>query len=378
MKILFAIKNMSNAKGGAEKVLAVVMNGLAERGYDLTLLTFDNRGVGTFYKLDPRIKRVSLGIGSSSKRSRFIETWARMRAIRKVVMVRKPDIVIPFMHSMFVPTTLTLAGTGIPVIASEHIVPKHYSKNRLEYLLLIIAVLLARKATVLSASVKKLYPFFLRPKMIVMGNPVFVEGDDTDIAFKDPSRKIILNVGRLSEQKDQKTLIRAFATLAENYPQWDVRIVGEGEARPFLEELIAKHHLEDRVTLVGTTDRIYREYRHADIFAMPSKYESFGLATAEALAFGVPAVGFATCPGTNEIIADKKNGLLVKRGRNHVKNFADGLEHLMKDEALCIKYGEQGKADMEQYNFTRVIDNWERLIHETLGTQSTSNLESSR
>lgn len=370
MKILFAIKNMSNAKGGAEKVLAVVMNGLAERGYDLTLLTFDNRGVGTFYKLDPRIKRVSLGIGSSSKRSRFRETIARMRAIRKVVLVRKPDIVIPFMHSMFVPTALTLIGTGIPVIASEHIVPKHYRKNMLEFLLLIISILLVKKATVLSASVKKLYPLFLRPKMIVMGNPVIVEEDESDLAFKDPTRKIILNVGRLSEQKDQKTLIRAFAQLADAYPQWDVRIVGEGEARPFLEELIAKHHLEDRVTLVGTTDRIYREYRHADLFAMPSKYESFGLATAEALAFGVPAVGFASCPGTNEIISDRKNGLLVKRGRSHVKSFADGLECLMKDEDLCVKLGEQGRKDMEQYNYTRVIDNWERLICDTARKKS--------
>jgi glycosyltransferase involved in cell wall biosynthesis len=362
MKILFAIKNMNNAKGGAERVLSFVMNGLVNKGYEVSLLTFDERGLDTFYSVDNKIKRISLGIGNAEKPAGLIETIARMRALRCVVKVRRPDIVIPFMHSMFIPMAFALIGLKIPVIASEHIVPKHYKKKKHEFIILMLSSFFVSKITVLSKAVKKLYPKFVQRKMIVMPNPVYVYSDQIEKSELDPTRKIILNVGRLSDQKDQKTLIRAFSLIAEKYPDWDVRIAGEGEHKQFLEELIDKHNLTTRVHLIGTTSDIAKEYMRSQIFAMPSKYESFGLATAEAMSFGVPAVGFAECAGTNEIVEHNKNGLLAKRNKNHIKNFAKSLEMLMNDKKLRQSLGEKAKMDIVQYQPSIIVDRWDNLI----------------
>lgn len=367
MKILFAIKNMNNAKGGAERVLSYVVNGLAEKEYDVTLMTFDERGLDTFYEIDERIKRVSLAIGNSKTSSGWRETLARMRAMRRVVQVRKPDIVIPFMHSMFIPMAFGLIGVKTHIIASEHIVPKHYRKKWHEFLLLMLSSFFVEKITVLSYTVRRLYPGFIRRKMVVMPNPVYIHPEKIEEGEVDPARKIILNVGRLSEQKDQKTLVRAFAMLADKYPDWDVHIAGDGEMRGFLEDLIEEYDLSTRIHLIGTTHHMAREYKRTQIFAMCSKYESFGLVTAEAMSFGVPAVGFSECAGTNEIIQNEKNGLLVARDKAREKNFAEALERLMKDSDLRQKLGAQAKKDIVKYQPSIIVNLWEDLILETMG-----------
>ena len=99
----------------------------------------------------------------------------------------------------------------------------------------------------------------------------------------------------------------------------------------------------------------------ASLGAAPSPYESFGLATAEALAAEVPAVGFADSPGTNEIIQDNVNGLLVS-GPDRVEALANGLARLMVDEKLRRKLGKAGPASVAKYGVEPVTDQWEDLL----------------
>ena len=125
MKVLFAIKRLNSAVGGAERVLCTVCSELATRGYTVTIVTFDSPAGQTFYSLDDRVKRIDLGIGDVEHQARMGETLYRMRALRRVVVEEKPQVAVGFMHSMFVPLAFAMAGTGIPVVGSEHIVPEH-------------------------------------------------------------------------------------------------------------------------------------------------------------------------------------------------------------------------------------------------------------
>ena len=227
-----------------------------------------------------------------------------------------------------------------------------------------LSVKLLPDQTVLSTSVRTLYPPFIQKRMSVIPNPVYVANPQT----KTPSnktRKVLLNVGRLDPQKDQKTLIAAFAILASDFPNWDLKIIGEGALRPDLETQIHTLGLSERIALPGTTDEITKEYEAASLFAMPSRFESFGLVTAEAMAYNVPAVGFADCPGTNEVIIDQENGLLVSE-ENRVQSFADGLARLMKDSNLRHKMGKAAHKSIERYSDEHVFKAWETLIKQAL------------
>lgn len=362
MKIIFAIKKMDNAAGGAERVLASVATRLAEKGHDITLLSFDQNDEGgkSFYPLASQIRQLRLGVGDAGKPTSGLEALRRIKILRETVPKEKPDVVIAFMHSMFIPVVFALAGTGIPVIASEHIVPKHYQSRHLEFLLLIASILTARCTTVLSSHVRALYPFFLRKRLVVMPNPVEIPVPTEGFRTQSEKIKTILNVGRLDPQKDQKILIDAFAILANRHPDWRLKIIGEGDCRPLLEAQIRQLGLETRIFLPGIVREIQFEYSAAHIFAMPSSYESFGLATAEALMLGLPAVGFADCPGTNELIRDQKNGILVKKRTPQA--LAAALETLMISKDLRIQYGNNGRHIMDEYNPGRVADLWETLI----------------
>ena len=364
MKLLFAIKSLDHPHGGAEKVLANLTAMFCQNNYDVSVLTFDKPGGNSIYPLHEKVGRISLGIGHAEKPATFPETLKRMKALRKSVKEQKPDVVIAFMHSIFVPTAFALIGTGVPVIASEHIVPQYYKNRKLEFVLLAASSFLVKGMTVLSDAVKALYPAYVQKRMIVIPNPVMTgEPQKKDISGQE--RKILLNVGRLDPQKDQKTLIAAFARLADKFPDWDLKIIGEGALRPDLESQIHALELSERASLPGTTPNIAKEYAQADLFAMSSRFESFGLVTAEAMGFSIPAVGFADCPGTNELIADGKNGILVS-GENRVQAFADGLEILMKNHKLRAEMGAAARKSIDCFSDQRVFESWKTLVKQSV------------
>lgn len=361
MKLLFTIKALDDIKGGAERVLADVTAGLAEDEHDVTVLSFDSQKGDAFYPLHKKIRRIKLGIGDVKSRATFGETIRRMIALRHTVQTEHPDAVIAFMHSSFVPAAFALIGTGIPVIASEHIVPDYYHDRWFEYRLLLLSRFFVKAFTVLSDDVKRRYPKALQKKMVPITNPVYPAKKIADTIGTKQKTKTILNVGRLTDQKDQSVLIDAFALLSNDFPDWDLRIIGEGDLRKNLEQHIKEHGLEQRIALPGATAKIEQEYQKAQIFALPSKFESFGLVTAEAMAHGLPTIGFASCPGTNEIITHKDNGLLVDDS-NRIQNFANGLRHLMENPDTRKTMGQKGLERVKSFHPDAVISAWEDLI----------------
>ena len=363
MKIFFAIKNLSSSVGGAERVLCEIASILVNRGHQITIITFDSIGSNSFYFLDSKIRRINLSIGDSSSRTKLFESFLRLKALKKVITKEKPSIVIGFMHSMYILLAFALIGVSIPVIASEHIVIDHYRKKPFQFILLILSSFLVNQFTVLSSSIKSKYPHLIRRKMTVIPNPV------KNIKFKKFTkktfdRKILLNIGRLENQKDHSTLIKAFSMIAGSFPQWDLKIVGDGSLRNKLKKEINALNLNKRIFLKGFTKQIDCEYAQADIFVISSFYESFGLVTAEAMSCGIPCVGFADCPGTNELIVHEKTGLLVDSTGGRSASLASALTRIISDENFRKILGKNGEKFIKtEFSDKEVTDSWEHLLY---------------
>jgi hypothetical protein len=99
MGLLFVIKTLSLSGGGAERVLAEVTSGLASRGHEVTVVTYDLPDAQDFYSLNAKVRRVRLGIGSSHTRSGVVQTLQQILALRRVATRAAPDVAIGFMHS---------------------------------------------------------------------------------------------------------------------------------------------------------------------------------------------------------------------------------------------------------------------------------------
>jgi glycosyltransferase involved in cell wall biosynthesis len=357
LKVLFIIKKLHNASGGAERVLAYVSGGLASRGHDVKILSFDARDEESFYSLHPSVTQMRSHIGDPVHPTTLSEFFRRVFEIRKLVRADKPDCVIAFMHSSFIPAILALIGTGIPVIASEHIVPEHYRKRPVEFLFLIICSFFSSAMTVVSAGVKTLYPSIIANKLHVIRNPVSCEMFGIE---RNSVQKIILNVGRLEVQKDQRLLIDSFSLITKEFPDWRLRIVGDGTLRPNLNKQIQALNLQDRIFLVGALKDISCEYAAADIFVLSSRYESFGMATAEAMASGLPVIGFFDCPGTNELVRNGTTGILV---RPHTSEYlAEAMRKMILDPSLRNRMGLAGRETLGPHELEAVVFSWEELI----------------
>lgn len=360
MKLLFAIKSIDLPGGGAERVLSQVVAELSKRGHSITVLTSDRAGGKSFYEFPEAVEIVRCPVGRVGRSTGAMDGLRRVLAFRAAVLQRAPDVAIGFMHSTYLPLGLALVGRGIPVLASEHTVFQHYRERPLQRALLRLAPLLVTRIGVVSESVRSGYPEYLRKRMDVIPNPVSIPASRVPKA-EDPGRRVILAVGRIDEAKDHRTLLSAFARLASSYPDWFLRIVGAGPLRPQLEHEAHQLGVADRVEWAGLIADVRAEYESAEIFAMPSRYESFGLATAEAMAHSLPAIGFADCEGTRELIVDMRNGLLIGAGDRPSK-LAEGLERLMQSAGLRSSLGSAGPASIRKFAISAVCDRWEELL----------------
>ena len=128
----------------------------------------------------------------------------------------------------------------------------------------------------------------------------------------------MLSVGRLAAVKRHGLLIDAFARLAGEFPDWQLRIFGIGPLEAALAARSGPSGSGGSVRMMGHTDAIEEEYLAAALLAHPAEHEGWGLAVTEAMAAGVPPVGFADCPGVNQLIRARGERAPGRGGRRPV------------------------------------------------------------
>ncbi len=364
MRILFLIKSLALSGGGAERVLSLVSTELAERGHGVNVLTFDGPESPDFHVTGKLVSRTFLGLGNAQEKSGPIVTMRRILAIREEARRFGPDVAIGFMHSAFIPLSLALLNTGIPVIGSERTSYDHYRRRPVERFLVRLGAPCLAAMTVNDELVRCGFPAPIAKRMTVVHNPVLKARRLADPIGS--SAKTLLCVGGLRSEKDHSTLLFAFSQIAGRFSDWKLKIIGDG---PLIEPLrlqIARLGLQDRVELPGASPFVEEEYERAQLFVLPSIYEAFPNSVAEALAHGLPAIGFADCPGTNALIVPGQNGDLAN-GSDRVAALAESLAKLMNDASLRKSLGEAAPRSMERYSLRAAVDCWEQLLGQVTG-----------
>lgn len=173
----------------------------------------------------------------------------------------------------------------------------------------------------------------------------------------------VLGIGGLIPRKDYALLIRAFA--AAGLPP-DARLVlgGSGPEVHRLRRLGGELGLDGRLSLLGslTRDQVLDTMKSADVFAHPSRAESFGVVVIEALAMGLPVV--ATASGGPEEIVGATDGLIVKAGDE--RSFARALEDIYSRRLEFDSYDLRRRC-LERYGPIRFARTMETIYSEVAG-----------
>lgn len=365
MRMMFAARAMDNMAGGVERMIVTIMNEMARRGHEVALFSWDHGGAQAFYPIDPKVKWYKLDLGNPAKRAALGLRLQRAPKVRRMVSDFRPDVIVGFQGGVFRAMLIYTYGLGIPVVAAERTAPSLYEHASTERnrLIELFSFRFARTIAVQFDRYRSSYPNYLQQKIVETPNPVPVAEMRAQPSLPGPNGRFrLLAVGRLGYQKNFQVLLRAFGELTSQFPEWDLRIVGEGEDREQLEAIVGETPaLSGRVHLPGATRDVASEYASAHLFCLPSRWEGFPNALAEALAHGLPAVGFADCSGVCDLIDHGKSGLLAT-GMNDPDSLAKALSSLMADAGRRGAMGESAVASMQQYRPARCFDRWEKVL----------------
>lgn len=183
------------------------------------------------------------------------------------------------------------------------------------------------------------------------------------------SQDEVIAVGRLDDQKGFSYLINAFANVVKNHPNWTLRIIGEGGARPKLEQQIQDLGLQNSVTLPGHSTNVIKDISSSKIFVMSSLYEGMPNALMEAMAIGMPVISTDCNFGPRDLVDPNKNGILIPTHDSSA--LAEAIEMLIKNKSLREKYGAAARKSMQAYDLESVLKMWDHAFKKVTNPSDT-------
>lgn len=406
MKIIYLIAGTYRA-AGMERVLANKANWLASRGYDVLVVTTDQRGREPAFRLDPSIRCVDLGInyeennggGFLNKVLRYpFKQLRHRRRLSALLKAEKADVVV----SMFCNDAAFLPSIKD---GSRKVLEIHFSRfKRLQYGRKGLWALADRFRSRNDLRVVSRFDRFVvltqedrgyweadaaLPNICVIPNArtfapaagpaALAVGPDVPAAQPSApatpsgtatsSAGTVLAAGRYNAQKAFDRLIEVWKTVAPQAPGWKLRIAGDGELRQALQQQIDAAGLHDSVILGKAEGDIRDLYAAADIYALTSLYEGLPMVLLEAQASGLPIVAMACKCGPRDVVTDGEDGFLVPEGDNAA--MAGRLLELINDPALRHRMGAAALRASDRFDEAAVMQRWTRLFDDlTKGTTS--------
>ena len=366
MRILYIFRSLA-VWGGIERILVDKMNYMAEcYDMDVYLLTSDQGSHPIPYHLSDSVHHEDLGIRFYQQYRfhglrRFVIAWKMNRQYRHLFTERlhiiQPDLIIC--------TTADNIGViakvkgNIPLVVESHsictrtlnkgrnwlyrILYRHYFLNSLSKAEFVV--------TLTEGDAKEWRKYHSQVAVI----PNFIHPHEEHIS--DCSAKKAIFVGRFDYQKRVQDAILIWKKVRERHSDWVLEIYGDGEMR---QEVCSLALSVGGVTIHLPTSRIFQAYRECSFLISTSLFEPFGLVIPEAMSCGLPVVAF-DCPyGPSNLIADEKDGYLIKD--RDIDAFVSRICGLIENPELRKAMGQTARMSSQRYSVEQIMTLWLQLF----------------
>ena len=379
MKIVYVLKAYA-MKAGLERVMSDKMNWLAEHGYEITVVTYEQGLHPLAFPLHPSIRHIDLDTRFFS-----LEQYSYPKRIFMMLQMRRkfrsrlqnlldeicPDILVITTYSIKLLDIFLSAKTVAYRLIESHVacytVKKAFDYRDKPFFRAIagwydnIVLGQVAKADCLITLTQgdaidwRQYT----SNVTVIPNPVTYYPDS--IKLHDDNKCRILAVGRLHEQKGFDLLIDAFSMIADQCSGWKVDIFGDGPDKEKLEDRIRQRNLMDSVVINPPTSTIFDEYQQSDFFVLSSRYEGYPLVLNEAMSCGVPCVAYRCKYGPEDAIKDGVNGLLVEKG--NIEDLANKILWMITHTEERLSMGVKAREAALRYKKDAIMNQWVGLFN---------------
>ena len=334
--------------GGAERVISILANSFSLKGHEVSILMIGQDAGKPFYKLNQSIKIDHL---SSNKMGFF----KKAKRIKKNILDSSPSVVISFLSYVCIYVWWALKHTKIPYIVSERNDPNN--RSRLKQILLNKSFKRASGCVFQTKDALVWYKNIVKNKSIVIHNPVNLDYcPNSNVETK----KQILYVGRLNEQKNCSMLIDAFKMFEQNHPGYIFKMYGNGPLEAELKKQIANNDLEDNVFIVPSSKTWQKDEYNSSMFVLGSKYEGMPNVLAEALCLGIPCVSTDCTIGGPKELKNIFQDRLILVNSNSPSDFAMAMERSIGMAHISTKIP-------TELNESFIVKQWLLFIEERIG-----------
>jgi GalNAc-alpha-(1->4)-GalNAc-alpha-(1->3)-diNAcBac-PP-undecaprenol alpha-1,4-N-acetyl-D-galactosaminyltransferase len=377
MRVTIIISGLGG--GGAERVCVNLANAWAARGRSVTILTVGRGGAGSVYALDPRVERRAVGWPRAARGGELsadsiaavvrglhyagcielAEQVTLIAVLRHAILATAPDVVVAHMDMTNVRVLAAMHETGVPVIACEHT-----DTSQVGFGWQNARTALYRRAHAVVAPHQSIAEWLARRGAAAHAIPNPLVAPPPRRFKRSRKRRRLVTLARLATEKRIDLLIRAFAWVAGDFPEWGLEVYGDGELRAPLARL-ADELAPGRVQFRGFADGAGAVLGGADLFVSSSWVEGFGNAIWEALACGVPVVATDCGAPVRSLVRDGVDGLIVREGG--VSALASALASLMGDDAARKALAARAPEVLTRFPIETSLRAWEALLGDAAG-----------
>lgn len=177
-----------------------------------------------------------------------------------------------------------------------------------------------------------------------------IEKDTSKFNYK------FINIGRMTEQKNQVELIEIFSKIQRKYPKSILYIVGKGKLKEVIEKKISALKLKKSVVIIENLESCYKILNESDVFLMTSRFEGLPMTIIEALGTGLPVVTY-NVGGIKDIITDGENGFIA----NTDSEFLKDVEKLVENEKLRKILSQNELESSKKFNSRYMADEYLKI-----------------
>ena len=365
-KILFVSPNL--AAGGAQRQLISIANGLKGKGYEVSVFLFHAEGDLRSY-LDEDIKTFLPSSARLLERLRPLWRFYGIIRLLRVVLTERPDVLYsrqwPKMPIAIIGKILKVKTVSVEGNNLEHSLFKRPLLFRIRRLCARLSDKVVANSKSLGREVSEV--FCLDSEVTVIHNGIDIEHirkkskEEQKHKWLGGEIPLILAIGYLKyDQKGFPHLLEALEIVNRTRPARLI-IIGNGRKEK-LEDISEKLSIRDKTDLFSTVPNPFPYMAKADIFACSSLYEGLSNVILEALALGKPIVSTDHKHGANEIIENRKSGILVPVG--DPQKMADAIIQILEDEELRRNLEREAGKRAEKFSMDKMISRYERLFSE--------------